>query len=1337
MPGVSGTFETREPGFYPENPRTFWQRMADMIREDPKKLIARSQNAYAYSEAFGITPSEAFDYGELLDEKIFGEKLSTPELIGGLAILPITAALATNPLGLLLRVGAFQIVAEAESAAVNLVKGERYQVFRNKGIAELLPEESSALVSEVVETLDLMGKMVAAEGVFRGAPKLSAKVARKIMVDNKLPQELYISGKELKSELQTGGILPNEAMEAYKALGLTGAEVRTALHKGISIRIPAERIITITDRPWYAKFKKLFKMSPYEEVRVMAEGKPTYEFVKEIKFKDSVEAEEFGRGASREQIEQIETLREESAALRDQAIAAGEGEIAMEHGMDVQRYNDAIRASEGGQTLEEIKAAGEIPEGKTAFDLLVETMPEKIRKGKKVEGVRRILDLLDEKYPKVSDQINRIIYSRMRLRHGEVMGRTIVLSTVDAPTLGHEIGELLQPVPQLGRGRTITGGMARDRDNLSDAVAYILIEEAGMKPPRKKPTPEMIDKARELLTGEEPEIPPPSMEDIRLEAAKDIESPKTRIRLITGQTKISELVREDVAFAAALRRAAKEARHAMSEGKKEGYDKAKKHYLELRDRAKKREAQRKYVQNLVNNITRPLGNSIDFAYKEAIENMREGIDPHFRSEKSLRAKERMQKFFEDNPDKLADMPVKFMKSLSKKPLNEYTIDDLVEISNEVSKLRKLGRTKRKLLLAQKNREFETEKDDMIVAISKKGKGRPEGEPIVKSTKDKAGKISSFRVLTLRPSRIFDKLDGGQQFSGPVHKFFYDEVNKGIDASYRGIDKRLEAGRKIRKSLKMSTRALSKTYVIGKVKITLDEMLDIYAGWKNPRKRLALMFGNNVTEEMHTEIVNKLTDEQKEFADWIISEYESNYNRVREAHIEYSNEDMGHEAFYTPIRRTDVLHNTHKGELAEEILIRSNLKKAYIGRRFTFERKDIPKEFQRPLRLGLYSTWLDQVPKQERYVALGAKVKDMQKLTSDPDFRKIVREHFGPEFMEALEHYNNRVANPSIYKAFTRAEKISQTLRKNMVVAYLSFNLVTMGKQLPSVLLYLPEAGPAHLIEAMLEFVSNPFKIIKFVNDRDPQVKHRMIERELVEMKYSGKILKKTGRSGMKGIRLMDKLAVTIGWRAVYNRNVGRVGEAEAIRLAQNATLRTQPAAHAKDLPEIYTTNEMLNWMLQFTNQLNQIYNIASYDIPQDVKRGRLYKALLSSLALAMVSLVIWTMTKRRLPEDASDIREALTEEAISAIPVVGKVILSASHGYEQSTPAVKTAVTAGKLISNAERETKVREVIESIAVATGTPYTGPKRVVEALSEEDAWLLLGHKKEKEGVRKRYE
>jgi len=84
------------------------------------------------------------------------------------------------------------------------------------------------------------------------------------------------------------------------------------------------------------------------------------------------------------------------------------------------------------------------------------------------------------------------------------------------------------------------------------------------------------------------------------------------------------------------------------------------------------------------------------------------------------------------------------------------------------------------------------------------------------------------------------------------------------------------------------------------------------------------------------------------------------------------------------------------------------------------------------------------------------------------------------------------------------ERVSQLLRKNTALAYLAYNVLTMGKQLPSVLLYLPDSGVKHLLGASVEFATNPGYVLQFVNERDPQMKHRSIVREIEEMRMQAK-----------------------------------------------------------------------------------------------------------------------------------------------------------------------------------------------------------------------------------------
>ena len=371
----------------------------------------------------------------------------------------------------------------------------------------------------------------------------------------------------------------------------------------------------------------------------------------------------------------------------------------------------------------------------------------------------------------------------------------------------------------------------------------------------------------------------------------------------------------------------------------------------------------------------------------------------------------------------------------------------------------------------------------------------------------------------------------------------------------------------------------------------------------------------------------------------------------------------------------------------------------------------------------------------------------------------VEQQYGKEYHEALRHYVDRTANPTIYRTMHRMEKISQVLRKNTAIAYLSGNIVTMAKQVPSALLYLADAGPAHLFGSAAEFATHPIRTIKFVTERDPQVKYRSIERELEELKNYDKaaynrVVKKISKVGMVGIRAMDKLAVTIGWKGVYNKAIADgKSEQEAVRLAKNATLRTQPAASAKDIAELYATSEYLNWFTMFTNQLNQIYNIATYDIPTDLKRSfkdkdmkALYRGVLEVGGLSMVSLMIWSISHRRLPKEKEDFIDAGKEQILNMIPLVGGDILSQSEGWswQGKVPAPLKAIgTIGTWmkdidwitdhprywLDNKKLNKKVSQTLESLAVLLGIPYIGPKRIIKTFKEKKIKELIGGKPRK--------
>jgi len=687
----------------------------------------------------------------------------------------------------------------------------------------------------------------------------------------------------------------------------------------------------------------------------------------------------------------------------------------------------------------------------------------------------------------------------------------------------------------------------------------------------------------------------------------------------------------------------------------------------------------------------------------------------------------------EHPERVEDMPKKILQTIEKKSMNEMNISELEEIAEEVEHLKKQGKLTQTLNDNQYKRRIGKDIREMASEVLSGEEISKEAKPIVAST-TKEGRLKKaprfVRAFTLRPTRIFHKIFGGDKTTG--YKRFVDDENKAVDQELRETDKRTETVKKKMADLDITSRDLAKTRKIDGTKYTVDEMIDIYAGFKNPLKEIAIIYGNKINEKTAEKIINNLTEKEKAFADFIIKEYEGRYSELRKAHIEFRNEDLGHEENYTPIRRQEIEYKTLDAELADELLHKTHLKKAYTERGFTKARVKIPKEFQKPIRLGLYATWLDQAPKQEHYISHTQLIKELQAISHNDTFQEAIKQKYGNEYLERIHNYVDRVADPLIYRSFHGLENVSRILRQHTAIAYLAYNLVTMAKQLPSVMLYLPHSGPTHLIGAALRFSTNPFKMIREVNEKDPQMKHRSIERELEEFKQMNKpgyerMLKKIGKTGMVGIYAMDKVATTIGWYATYSKNL-QMGksETEAVRAAQKATLETQPAAHVKDVAELYATSEYVNIFTQFSNQLNQIYNISTYDIPKYFKEHKYYKALLATTGLATSALMIWTISHRRLPEKPEDLIDVGLEQTINMIPLVGRQFAAAKSGWMSTAPPIFKPVEIGILMSDATKKRKINTMIEGGAIAMGIPYTGPKRIIKAVTKGKPAELIGGK-----------
>jgi hypothetical protein len=1288
----------RELSFRQGTPKTAWQKFTDMFREDAPALRAKAQNAIAYSEMFNIPVGEAYTYHDEISEQLGGQDMPTTfELASGVVALPVVHALMYNPVGAVLGVAAYETIAEAESAAIQAWKGEKYKAFQHKGLKDLIPEDSTDLSNTVVESLDFLAKGLAAHKVFRLAPKLSEKIAREIITEHGGPKEIWIDPADLKAELQTGGVIGADELSIVKELGLTGKQYRQAIKDGLNIKVAPEKIVTIQDRPWYAGVKKLFKIDPKVEVRTSG-GK--------------VEDFSFGKG---------EAQKPATTPTQKAFIGQGDTPEAVAEKLGI-KYDDFYKDGNAYQFTDP-------KTGSTLNARNLEDLPTKLddmraefeRKGGGLLGAAKKETITEEPAEKVYYVGEKSVTSEE--------------NTVETPRVVNlDKAKAFKSVTDAARSNAITKAAKDFAKNEKDANEYVKqLKAAGL---------ERDAAAAEKLLGEDVYYDLETRlvdEEIKLlekitQKSFKKKQPKTTIRENTGQRKVKELIEvdESAALKDQIRLEARAARMAFAEGKKVSALKHKERQRILLERARERARTKKKIRGIQNRLKKPTPKTVDFYYREAIDNIKGLIDPNFRTEKTIGKRNRTKEFLEKHPDKVVDMPKKLFAMLDKNTLNDFTVEDLEAVDEEIKRLIKHGALKRKLERSKRRREINEARDNIVATmIGEISKGTP--RPIVKATikEGKSGsRFRAARATTLRPERIADLIDGYQNFEGPTHDFFIDRVNA---AENNKIDSRgerrdfIEGGRE---KLNITVADLVEEKIYDDIPYTLDERLDIYAGSLNDSKKLAIIHGNNIPEETISRIVNGLTAEEKELARLIIKDYEANKDRLRESVIKYENRDLGYEENYTPIRRTEIDYTTMTQEIVDEILHRSHYKKGATEKGFTIDRSKIPAEFQRPIRLGLYQTWLEQMPKQEQYIHMTPVVKDMHKVLEDKTFRDAVQQSstIGTEHTRALKNYVDRVANPNIYKSFNHIENLSRELRNNTALYYLAGNVMTMAKQVPSVLFYLPEAGPVHLSASFADFIKDPIGQMERVRGFDPQVRERQIERELEELKAldSGayhQAKRFISKYGMAGIYAMDRVAITIGWNAVYNRYLPTLGHEGAVKKAQAVTLRTQPQAGVKNLPDIYATNEIFNWFTQFTNQLNQVYNIGTHDIKGYAKNKDYYKVALTAAAIALNALWIWSITNKKLPEGADDVADAFSDQALNALPVVGRQINQGRKGFDDTGIPPFGGVSD---VAKGVMEGSPENIIDGIGLLVGAPGVFTKRTWRAIDKEDPSQMLGKK-----------
>ena len=233
--------------------------------KDPEREIAKSQNIYALSEVTGLPLNEVNKNYEVLrrSSKVTGinPDMDRKEYMQMVMLPLVGVGAVTNPVGTAAGLIAFGALDKA-------IPTERFTNYlRDKGISED--------VITVIDMADFIGKAMIVGGVFQKAPKLAEGFFKRKITEYKMPETINLMAEQVRDIFQTGKLTTPDQQSLFGSLNLNSYDMRAALEHGVNINIPAEKIISLTDKPYWAKIKGMFGIEPKVEKISFKVGEPT------------------------------------------------------------------------------------------------------------------------------------------------------------------------------------------------------------------------------------------------------------------------------------------------------------------------------------------------------------------------------------------------------------------------------------------------------------------------------------------------------------------------------------------------------------------------------------------------------------------------------------------------------------------------------------------------------------------------------------------------------------------------------------------------------------------------------------------------------------------------------------------------------------------------------------------------------------------------------------------------------------------------------------------------------------------------------------------------------
>ena len=825
----------------------------------------------------------------------------------------------------------------------------------------------------------------------------------------------------------------------------------------------------------------------------------------------------------------------------------------------------------------------------------------------------------------------------------------------------------------------------------------------------------------------------------------------------------------------ALRRgyamAEKYAKAAYRAGRDEATLKARERQKLLRAKLQERQKAKKEVKKLVqdiNNMAR--SETISWAMHTQIEKLLSSYDLKKRNKETMERRAELEEYLKAHPEAVDTMNAADLKHLGKTTLGNMKLEELRSLHEQVAQLYDRGKEEYKVWDLERAERRDTMQAELRKALEKKKVDLPQvakrPEDLKKQYKGVTGKLAKAKdwvyAATLNPDRLCDWFDGGRTgYKGPFVRYFVDLVNKQRDEALRHIYERrtwMEKGLR-ELGFRMSDFARMATELNG-IRYTWSEIMEIYIGMRNDKKARAILYGNFKNsanpEGDVAHLISLLTEDHKRAAELVVQDHNRNVDRIEAGLIQAFQKGMDRETDYSSIHRMEHLSSMGLIDAESSEALVDGMADAGVLRRvedgFMKKRVEMKDEDQTSIQLGLFENWHTDVSRHEHAAAMAGTARDLASalLSRNPADKqtlgKMVKERFGDEAWRSLVSFFNDSVLDDARLAHNLLDRLTKTVTKNMVIAYLAGNLGTVLKQTTSLPRFLNTAGAHRMLVSIAQFLTQGPKFLEKVYELDPQMRERKGSAILTMLREDpqwGKRMYQRGLDWMLApIAMADRWVAAIGWKATYDANLKRLGHEGAVREAQRAVRLIQQPASAKDSARMWRQNGFVRLAMVFTSDAAQTFGMTAYDLVQQLRGGKIGKAFMTLTALAMTAILMKAASDG-LPSDEDDededrnwVLDAFTEQAIASIPLIGKeamVLYDNLSGkyrgsqYSAIVAPIEKIARAYRLWTDEDsdeedfrRATWLALEALSLSGAAPVPVTGVKRVVQSLemAEED-------------------